>query len=106
MLWLRDEGAGVRSGKRQRGRQPGEVFRVPDPAEPRFRSPQPARHPARYHVLLLVPALHIAVGFPPVAQHILNQIGAQKRHIERYRLSPQRPIPNHSFAVSSVVSSR
>ena len=72
-----------RSGERQPGRQPVEVFRVPDPAEPRFRPQRPARHPARYHVLLLVPALHIARGFPPVAQHILNQIGAQKRHIER-----------------------
>jgi len=79
---------------------------VPDPAEPRFRPQQPARHPLWYHVVLLVPALHIARGFPPVAQHILNQIGAQKTHIERYRRRPHLPIPNHSFAVSSVVSSR
>ena len=56
---------------------------MPDPAEPRFRPQQPARHPSWYHVLLLVPAFHIARGFPPVALHILNQIGAQKRHIER-----------------------
>ena len=68
-------------------RRPGEVFSVPDHAEPRFRPQQPARHPERYHVLLLVPAHHIARGFPPVAQHILNQIGAQKTHIERYRRS-------------------
>ena len=79
---------------------------MPGSAEPRFRPQQPARHPSWYHVLLLVPALHIARGFPAVAQHILNQIGAQKTHIERRRLRPHLPILNHSFAVSSVVSSR
>lgn len=70
---------------RQRGRQTGRVFGVPDPAEASLGPQLALRHSPGYHVLLVVPALHIARRLTPVAQNVVDEVRAQERGIERRR---------------------